>query len=96
MTSRKFIQSKLEARTNAQGSWHETKNNRFHYNLVFDESIGWDWIEQQVEQKVAGETDTELEMWELHPHDAGQWCVEVREVARREGIDDSQQGLDEF
>jgi hypothetical protein len=72
----------------------ETKNNRWHYRLVFDENIGWDWFEKQVD-KASRETGHALEPYKFGP--ANSFMVaEVREVERREGIDQNQNSLDEF
>jgi len=37
-----------------------------------------------------------LELWEIHPSGVNDFEVEVREVERREGIDDNQRGLSDF
>lgn len=95
MKSPQFIRAKLVNRTNADCSTQEVKNNRYHYRLRFEQSIGWDWLETQV-SKAESETATSLELWELHPSGVSDFEVEVREVARREGIDENQNSLDEF
>lgn len=95
MKSPEFLRAALVNRTNADCSEQEVKNNRYHYHLRFEQSIGWDWLETQV-SKVQGETDTRLELWEIHPSGVSDFSVEVREVQRREGIDDDQRGLNEF
>lgn len=93
--SKEFIQSKLVNRSNADSSYTEAKNNRWHYFLKFDESIGWDWLYGQI-RKAQHELDTDLELWEIHPSSDTVFKIEVREVARREGIDTSQKGLSSF
>jgi len=95
MKSPQLIRAKLVNRTNADCSEQEVKNNRYHYFLRFEQSIGWDWLEAQV-SKAQAETETSLELWELHPSGVSDFEVEVREVARREGIDENQNSLDEF
>lgn len=95
MKSPEFIRSTLANRTNADCSEQEVKNNRCHYHLRFEQSIGWDWLYGQV-KKAEHELDTELELWEIHPSGVNDFEVEVREVQRREGIDDQQLGLSEF
>lgn len=94
MASSEFIESKLVNRTNAMLCDTEAKNNRWHYRLVFDENIGWDWFEKQVD-KASRETGHALEPYKFGP--ANSFMVaEVREVKRREGIDQNQNSLDEF
>lgn len=93
--SPKFIRAKLANRTNADCSDHEVKNNRYHYFLRFEQSIGWDWLYGQV-RKAQVELEIDLELWEIHPSGVSDFEVEVREVQRREGIDDDQRGLTEF
>jgi hypothetical protein len=95
MKSPQFIRAKLVNRTNADCSSVEAKNNRWHYRLRFEQSIGWDWLEAQI-LKAQRETETALELWELHPSGVSDFEVEVREVERREGIDDNQNSLDDF
>lgn len=95
MNSPQFIRAKLVSRTNADCSEQEVKNNRWHYFLKFEQSIGWEWLYSQV-RKTSNEIETPLELWEIHPSGVNDFEVEVREVERREGIDDSQRGLDSF
>jgi len=71
------------------------KNCRYHYFLRFEQSIGWDWLYGQV-KKSQRELDVNLELWEIHPSGVSDFEVEVREVERREGIDDNQRGLSDF
>lgn len=94
MTTPEFIQTKLTNLTNAMTSEVEAKNNRYHYSLYFDERLGWDWVEAQVE-KVSAEVEVVLEPYKIGPANSFME-VEVREVGRREGIDSNQQGLDSF
>jgi len=97
--SPEFILSKLVSRTNADDATHNIKNNRYHYILEFEESIGWDWLYLQI-MKLNNSLETELEMWEIHPYHGhrrvGYFSVELREVQRREKIDVSQRGLEYF
>lgn len=95
MKSPQFVRAKLTNRTNADCSEREVKNNRCHYFFKFEKSIGFDWIKSQV-AKAEHELDMELELWEIHPSGMKDFEVEIREVARRENIDDSQMGLSEF
>lgn len=95
MKSPEFIRAKLSNRINADCSEQDVKNNRFHYRFRFEEDIGWDWLQTQV-YKAENELDTELELWKIRPSGVNDFEVEVREVARREGIDNSQKGLAEF
>lgn len=95
MKSPQFIRATLVNRTNADCSKHEVKNNRYHYHLRFEKSIGWDWLETQV-TKASNDTETSLELWEIHPSGVSDFAIEVREVARREGIDEQQNSLDDF
>lgn len=93
--SKEFVHTKLVNRTNATDSRVIAKNNRWHYFLVFDESIGWDWVYGQI-QKANQELDLSIEQWEIHPSSNGSFEIEIREVERREGIDTSQKGLTAF
>lgn len=93
--SPEFIRAKLVARMNADCSEQEAKNNRWHYFLRFDESIGWDWLYSQV-RKAQAELETDLELWEIHPSGMHSFEVEIREVERRPNIDDNQHGLSDF
>lgn len=95
MESPQFIRAQLVNRTNADCSTQEVKHNRYHFYLKFEESIGWDWLEGQVE-KCSAELDTSLEAWEIHPSGMHSFELEVREVERREGIDTDQCGLTDF
>lgn len=94
MPSEMYIRSQLVNFTNADDSESEAKNNRIHYSLSFDESIGWDWIETQV-YKCSSKVGLPLEPYKLRPGDES-FTVEVREVERREAIDESQHGLSEY
>ncbi len=95
MESPEFIRANLVSRTNADCSDDTVKNNRYHYFLRFEQAIGWDWLNQQV-AKCSAEMDVSLELWKIRPSGVQDFEIEVREIARREGIDDSQQGLDKF
>jgi hypothetical protein len=94
MTDPNLIESKLCSTTNAMLVDRETKNNRFHYRLIFDENIGWDWFEKQV-SKVQVELGVKIEPYKMEPANSFM-ALEVRELERREGIDESQSDLAEF
>lgn len=95
MESSQFVRAKLVNRTNSSCSSKEAKNNRWHYSLRFDEDIGWDWLQHQI-NKCSAELDVTLELWKIKPSGVSDFEVEVREIDRREGIDESQKGLDSF
>jgi len=95
MKSPEFIRATLVNRTTADCSEQEVKNNRYHYLLRFEEAVGWDWLYTQV-NKAATETETDLELWKIRPSGVNDFEIEVREVARREAIDDNQNSLDSF
>lgn len=95
MESPQFVRAKLVSRTNADCSDQEAKNNRYHYTLKFEQSIGWDWLYHEI-SKCSGELDVTLEPWKINPSGVADFEIEVREVERREGIDDAQIGLDSF
>lgn len=91
-----FIEGRLADRMNAETADREAKHSRWHYRLLFDENVGWDWIEKQVED-VSSDIGVRLEPYKIGPdreHTA--IVVEVRELQRREGIDDLQNSLDQF
>lgn len=94
-TSPERIRAILVNRTNADCSEHEAKNNRYHYFLKYEQSIGWDWLYKQVD-KASVDSDTDLELYKIRPSGLHDFEVEVRELARREGIDSSQRGLTDF
>lgn len=95
--SKQYIESKISSRTNALDSDVKAKNNRYHYFLEFNESIGWDWMKEQA-RKTNSEIRTEIELYKIRPHvyKSGSLIVEVRETERREGIDEKQRGLSDF
>jgi hypothetical protein len=93
--SKEFVRAKLSNRTNADCSSVEAKNNRWHYFLRFEQSIGWDWLFGQV-KKSSRELDVSIELWEIHPSGVSDFEVEIREVERREGIDGDQRGLTDY
>lgn len=95
MNSPEHIRAVLVNLTNADCSDHEAKNNRYHYFLKFEQSIGCDWIDKQI-QKVNADIEPRVEKWEIHPSGVNNFEIEIREVRRREGIDDSQHDLTEF
>lgn len=95
MSSPEFVRAKLVSRTNAACSSQEVKNNRVHYYLRFEKSIGWDWLQAQVD-KTSHELSLPLEVWEIHPSGVNDYEIEVREVDRRPGIDGNQRDLKDF
>lgn len=95
MNSPQFVRAKISNRVTADCSRQQVKNNRYHYLFKFEEDIGWDWLYTQI-QKANREFDVEVELWKIRPSGVSDFEVEVREVERREGIDDSQAGLTEF
>lgn len=95
MESPQYIRAQLVNYTNAECSDKSVKNNRHHYHLKFEEDIGWDWLQSQV-RKASAELNVTIEMWKVRPSGMMSFEVEVREVERREGIDDDQRGLTEF
>lgn len=95
MATKEFVRANLVNYTNADCSSVEVKNNRFHYSLKFEEDIGWDWVQSQV-YKCGSSIDVQVEPYKIRPSGMHAFELEVREVARREGIDDSQRGLTEW
>lgn len=93
--SPQFIRAKLENQLQAACSDQRVSNNRYIYSLRFEEDIGWDWAYTQV-RKVNANIDRSIEPWKICPSGVNDFEIEVREVAQREGIDDSQMGLDSF
>lgn len=94
-TSKQFIRSNLVNYTNADCSKDEVKNNRIHYYLKFEQDVGWDWIYSQI-KKCARDIDVQLEPYKIRPSGVSSFEVEVREVQRREGVDDDQHDLSSF
>lgn len=90
-----FVRATLANRLNADCSEQEVKNNRYHYRFRFEKSMGWDWVYSQV-KKSQHKLDMELELWEIHPSGLADFELEIREVNRREGIDNLQKGLSSF
>jgi hypothetical protein len=90
-----FVRSKLVNYTEADCSDENVENNRVHYRLRFTTEIGFSWLQSQV-SKLNHKLDVTLELWEIHPSGVNDFEVDVREIERREGIDDSQHGLDDF
>lgn len=95
MSSSKFIRATLANRLNADCSREEVKNNRYHYFFKFEKSMGWDWTEHQI-QKSMEKFENTVELYEIHPSGVNDFEIEIRETARREGIDESQSGLHQF
>jgi hypothetical protein len=46
--------------------------------------------------KASTQTDTDLEIWKIRPSGINDFEIEVRETARRQGIDNSQMGFSDF
>jgi hypothetical protein len=95
MKSSEFIESRLVNWTNSADSSKQVKNNRYHYMLSFREDIGWEWLYTQVD-KCSADVGKSLEIWKIRPGDSASFVLEVREVGRREGIDDKQNSLHDF
>lgn len=95
MKSPERIRAVLANRTNADCSEQTVKNNRYHFLLKFEEPVGWDWIETQI-QKAKADTETRLELYKIRPSGVANFEIEVREIDRRSGIDDKQNSLYEF
>jgi hypothetical protein len=96
MKSPQVIRARLAARLEANCTDQQVKNNKVHYSLRFENSVGWDWAERQV-QKTANDEGVELELWKIRPSGVNDFEIEVRELVRREdGNDDQQHGLYEY
>lgn len=93
--STQFIRSKLVNYTEADCSHEEIDNSRVHYHLKFEKSIGWSWTYSQV-SKLSNELNVNLELWKIRPSGVSDFEVDVREIERRENIDDNQSGLADF
>lgn len=93
--SKAYVRSRLVNYTNADCSDVEVKNSRYHYYLKFDEDIGWDWIEAQI-NKCCDAVGLVVEPYKIRPSGVNSFEVEVREVNRRRGIDDQQHALEDF
>lgn len=90
MKSPNVIRARLEVRTEANCSNYTVENNKIHYHLSFDKSVGWDWLSTQVD-KTRKEEDMELELWKIDTSGVCAFEVEVRELARREDTNDENQ-----
>jgi hypothetical protein len=66
MTGPSFIQTKLVNYTEALWCETEVKNNRYYYELSFDESVGWDWVERQI-YKASDDFEVSVEPYKLKP-----------------------------
>lgn len=95
MESKAYMRAKLVNYTNADCSDVEAKNCRYHYSLKFEEDIGFDWLKSQI-AKVSGGCEASVEPYKIRPSGMHAFEIEVRELQRREGIDDDQHGLDSF
>lgn len=96
MKSPEVVRAKLSTRTEADCSDHDIENNKIHYYLKFETDIGWDWLYSQV-SKTSNDVDIELELWKIKPSGVHAFEVEVRELIRRENVNDEEQhGLSEF
>lgn len=93
--STNFIRAKLVNYTEADCSHEDVENNRVHYYLRFENAVGWSWLYGQV-KKLNRELEVDLELWKIHPSGVNDYEIDVREIDRRAGIDDSQRGLTEF
>jgi hypothetical protein len=94
--STNVVRAKLVRRTDAVCSDEKVKNNKIHYRLKFENDIGWDWIEGQV-QKTSEDVEIPLELWKIHTSGVCSFEIEVRELIRREGVtDDGQKELESF
>lgn len=54
MIDPEFIESRLSIQTNDMISETQAKNNCWHYRMVFDEEIGWDWFAAQYANSGSG------------------------------------------
>lgn len=98
MTDPDFIESKLSVETEAMTSDRKVNNNRYHYMMFFDEVVTWDWFAAQVD-KVSAEVECVLEVYSMEAVStpvSSLLIVEVREVQRRDDIDDGQCELSSF
>lgn len=96
MISPEVIRARLSTRLEADCSKHEVKDNKIHYYLKFENDIGWDWAREQV-SKTASDEDVELELWKVRPSGMHNFEIEVRELVRRENVnDDDQHALADF
>lgn len=96
MKSKEVVRAKLAARTDADCSDDEVKNNKIHYSLKYESSRGWDWLEEQV-WKTSQDTGIDLELHKINTSGVCAYEVEVRELVRREDTtDDNQRDFSEF
>lgn len=93
--STQFIRAKLVNYTEADCSHEEVENNRVHYHLRFEKDIGWTWLYSQI-QKLNGELNVNIELWEIRPSGMQDFEIDVREIERRKDIDNNQSGLGDF
>lgn len=93
--STQFVRSKLVNYTEADCSEQTVENNRVHYRLLFTNKIGWSWVYGQV-KKLDAQLDVNIELWEICPSGVNDFELDIREIERREGIDDDQRGLSDF
>lgn len=94
MKSRQVVRAKLETRTDAECSTDIVKNNKVHYQLRYESSRGWDWLDQQV-YKTSKDTDIPLELNKINTSGVCAFEVEVRELYRREA-DKNQREFSDF
>lgn len=90
-----YLQTKIHNQLQADESHVIVKNNRYYYVLTFSDSIGFDWLEAQV-RKVAAKVQVDIELYELEPSFDGYFTVVIREVDRRESIDNRQNSLTDY
>jgi hypothetical protein len=96
MKSPQVVRARLETRSEADCSKYEVKDNKIHYHLKFEQEIGWDWLTEQV-RKTQEDEEIELELWKINTSGVCAFEVEVRELVRREGVnDDDQHALKDF
>lgn len=93
--SKEFIRSRLVNFTNASCSDDDVKDSRYHYYLKFNESVGFDWIEKQI-TKCSSEVGRSMELYKIRPSGIHSFEIEVRELERRNQIDENQNYLGEY
>lgn len=95
MNDPNHVRTRLHTFCEADSSTKYVKHNRYYYVLVFENNVGWTWIESQVQQ-AAAETNVSLEPYRVCTSDKGETHVEVRETNRRANIDDDQGSLFDY
>jgi hypothetical protein len=92
--SAQHIQTRLHNQTEADDSEIFVDHSRYHYRLLFEKNVGWDWLTSQV-YKVDARVDVDVELYKIAPAGTA-FAAIVREVDRRANIDDSQESLFDF